>query len=127
FLNVPFGGVALSPAFVLNQQVLSKRIKVEVSGEACGAVVSGVNIGQNTFNLGALKPLGNGEFASNFLNKTLDIRVIQVVMSQTFFNFGQCKLTAIAIDDQGGSSGPTITGFDFGGQRSCKAIGPGIA
>ncbi len=125
-VSVPFGTLSLTPAYALFDTAKAKVIKVKASGATCGAVITGVNIGQNQLNLGGLKSQGGGLYASNFADKALEINYFQVVMSQTTYNFGICTITA-AVEIEGDGPAPSVSGYDFDGYRACVGLASGAA
>ena len=129
-VSVPFAPVSVSPVYVLLGTTQADRIRVQYTGPTCGATVTGVNIGQNQFNLGSLKALGGGLYASNFAGHALQINYIQVIASQTSFNYGICTLQASVELGGGGGGGTnttgggttTVSGYDFNGFRTCQGL-----
>lgn len=100
-LIVPYGGVVTSPVWQLSKISNSIRIKISIdngNGGYCGGYVIGVNVATlANSNLGPLKNLGQGYFESN-IGKKLQVTHIQVVLNQTSYSSGLCRVSATAVN-----------------------------
>ena len=102
-IAVPYGPVVNTPVWQLNMVSTASRVQIKLEngfGGVCGASVVGVNVATlGNQVLGALRNNGGGVFESN-VGRTLQITHLQVVLSQTSYNIGYCRVTAASALDQ---------------------------
>jgi hypothetical protein len=96
--NVSYGRLLYSQRYQLDGSVRTEALAIQLKGNRCGALVTGVTLFDNTGRYEWLVHRGAGIFTSNS-NRSLEATQFQFSFSQDTYNWSTCQLEVVQLQD----------------------------